>query len=530
MFLTRSIRRKLVTLAALVALMLCALMGAALWSVFEFRRFVNDPDFNVLRGPRRAEVVEALAGLVQPEWPGVAAAPNGGAAEPWCERLAAVQRRVREYREARWSGPAGTSQWVAAALLSQIDAELESLRQEAEGFADGAVPPERISRWTARLQQLVTLAAQIPETRSELREKAAAAREAYHTAFWALVVSGAFVGVLFLISGGFVYRSLFRPIRELHEVACRMAQGHFEYRARLRSGDEMAELGETLNRIAERFCQKQEQWDREVRERSRQLIRTQALVGTGFLAAGVAHEINNPLAAIRWSADAVASRLARSEGALTDADRQAIQRSLNTIRNESERCRVIIARLSEFSRGVDQPREPVDAAALTREVIETVRALGRFRDRQLHLHCPQRLVIEAKRVEYKQVVLNLVANALESTAAGGRVDVSLDERADAAILTVRDDGCGIAADHLEHLFEPFFTHGKDGQGTGLGLAICHRIVTEHGGHITADSDGEGCGATFTVCWPKHLPQHQQADAGRSRYACEPGQSLHRATA
>ncbi len=529
MLLTRSIRRKLVTLAVLVALMLCALMAAALWGVFQFRRFVNDPDFNVLRGPRRAEVVEALAGLVEPEWLDVAAPVPGGMAD-WQERIAAAQRRVREYREARQSGPVGTSQWVGNALLSEIEAELQGLRRDAAAFPGGQVPADQIPRWSLRLQRLITLAAQIPETRTELREKAAAAREAYHTAFWALVVSGAFVVVLFLVSSGFVYRSLFRPIRELHEVASRMAQGHFEYRARLRSGDEMAELAETLNRIAERFCQKQEQWDREVRERSRQLIRTQALVGTGFLAAGVAHEINNPLAAIRWSADAVASRLRRCESTLSDEDRRAIERSLSTIRKESERCRVITARLSEFSRGVDQPREPVDAAALTREVIEMVRALGRFRDRQLQLHCPDRLVIEAKRVEFKQVVLNLVANALESTGPGGRVDVSLDERADAAILTVRDDGCGIAAEHLEHLFEPFFTHGKEGQGTGLGLAICHRIVTEHGGHIAADSDGPGRGATFTVCWPKHLPQRQQPNAERMRPAGDLERPLQRATA
>ena len=103
--------------------------------------------------------------------------------------------------------------------------------------------------------------------------------------------------------------------------------------------------------------------------------------------------------------------------------------------------------------------------------------------------------------EIKQVVLNLLTNALDSLDDGGTVRVELNARDSHAVLTVADNGCGMDAGTLEHLFEPFFTRRRGGQGTGLGLSITYRIIADLGGDIEAASDGPGRGSTFRVRLP-----------------------------
>jgi signal transduction histidine kinase len=103
--------------------------------------------------------------------------------------------------------------------------------------------------------------------------------------------------------------------------------------------------------------------------------------------------------------------------------------------------------------------------------------------------------------EIKQVVLNLLVNALDSIEQQGRVRVEVRRGAGEGVLTVSDDGCGMSDEVLEHLFEPFFTRRRAGQGTGLGLSIVNRIVADHGGRIEATSPGPGLGATFRVTLP-----------------------------
>jgi signal transduction histidine kinase len=103
--------------------------------------------------------------------------------------------------------------------------------------------------------------------------------------------------------------------------------------------------------------------------------------------------------------------------------------------------------------------------------------------------------------EIKQVVLNLVVNALDSMEPGGTLRIEVRQRHGQAELVFDDDGCGMPAEVLENIFEPFFTRRKVGKGTGLGLSITHNIVIQHGGEIAATSPGEGKGSTFTVRLP-----------------------------
>jgi signal transduction histidine kinase len=138
---------------------------------------------------------------------------------------------------------------------------------------------------------------------------------------------------------------------------------------------------------------------------------------------------------------------------------------------------------------------------LVADVAEMLRHVGRFAGRAIEIEEGADVLVMVNPQEIKQVVLNLLVNALDSIDEKGKVRVAAKRSGGEAVLTFTDDGCGMTEEVQEHLFEPFFTRRKTGQGTGLGLSIVHRIVTDHGGRIQAASDGPGSGATFRVTLP-----------------------------
>jgi signal transduction histidine kinase len=129
------------------------------------------------------------------------------------------------------------------------------------------------------------------------------------------------------------------------------------------------------------------------------------------------------------------------------------------------------------------------------------RSCGKYHDKHLKLQDGQPVIAYVNPQEIKQIVLNLVTNALDSVERGGKVTLNVDRQRDQARIVVTDDGCGMTQEVIEHLFEPFFTRRVGGQGTGLGLAITYRIVEEHQGTIEATSEGPGRGSRFTVRLP-----------------------------
>jgi signal transduction histidine kinase len=144
---------------------------------------------------------------------------------------------------------------------------------------------------------------------------------------------------------------------------------------------------------------------------------------------------------------------------------------------------------------------------LVGDVIDMVRHLGNYREKHIEFDPAETVYAPVNSQEIKQVVLNLITNALDSLDPGGVVRVELSRQGAYAELTVQDNGCGMSEEVLEHLFEPFFTRRRDGKGTGLGLSITWQIVNDHGGSIAALSDGPGRGSTFSVTLP--LVQHEQ---------------------
>ena len=297
----------------------------------------------------------------------------------------------------------------------------------------------------------------------------------------------------------------FVPIRKLHDAASRVANGDYAFRLKLRGKDEMVDLADVFNRMIERFQNDKAKLDHEVEERSRQLLRNERLAGIGFLATGIAHEINNPLSAIAMAAESLMERLkeAGDQFGTSPSDHELLRTYLDMIQRQSNRCQQITTRVLDFSRNSAAPRQRHDLTRIVSEVLDMVSHMSRFGHHTIQFDRSRPHMVEVNAPEIQQVIINLIANGLESMETAGTMKISINESLDEVVLTVEDTGCGMTQHVLDNLYEPFFTEKLPGKkGTGLGLSITNRIIAEHQGRIEAGSDGPGKGSTFRV----HLPR------------------------
>src|SRR5262249_38054263 len=236
--------------------------------------------------------------------------------------------------------------------------------------------------------------------------------------------------------------------------------------------------------------------------------------------AGVAHEINNPLASIAFCSEALEARLGEVQEQLRlpakgKNDFEVFAKYLKMIQEEAFRCKNITERLLEFSRGGERRRERVDLARLVQSVLDVTQHLPNSRGKHIAFDSAGPVFAWVSVEEIKSVVLNLVVNALDSMDEGGRVTIGLRARDGLAEFVFTDTGCGMTAEVLENIFEPFFTRNRSGKGTGPGLTITHKVVSQHGGEIEAASAGAGRGSTFRVRLPLQ-PAEEQGSGVRSQ--------------
>ena len=304
---------------------------------------------------------------------------------------------------------------------------------------------------------------------------------------------------------------MFAPIRELQAGVQRVHGGTFDQPIALDSGDELQELADEFNAMVARLHAMYADLARQVNERSRQLVRSERMVSVGFLAAGVAHEINNPLASILFCSEALERRLQDVLNALggsgsstPPAEGEVLARYLKMIQQEALRCKDITQKLLDFSRTGDRRKDPADLTGLVRGVLEVARHLPSSRGKMVVFEPAGYIVAPVNAQDLKSVILNLVVNAIDSLDDGGQLSITLGTAGGYAELVFTDTGCGMTPDVLQNIFEPFYTKSRTGKGTGLGLFISHQIVDQHGGTITAQSAGPGTGSTFTVRIPLQL--------------------------
>ncbi len=236
-----------------------------------------------------------------------------------------------------------------------------------------------------------------------------------------------------------------------------------------------------------------------------QVIETGRLASIGELAAGIAHEINNPVAIMVQEAGWIDDLL--GEGDPCSGENLAeIARAVTQIRTQGDRCKEITYKLLSFARKTD----PTVKEVRLNEVVDEVIGLTSQKTRYANVHIetdlgPDLPVIQASASEIQQVLLNLVNNAIDAIERpGGTVTVSTRSDGEEVLLEVRDTGKGIPEANLERIFDPFFTTKPVGQGTGLGLSICYGIVEKMGGRITVESEIDK-GTTFSVFFPQEAP-------------------------
>jgi signal transduction histidine kinase len=316
-----------------------------------------------------------------------------------------------------------------------------------------------------------------------------------------IVISASVIGIgLMGCLVYFFYGWVFHPIRKLQAGVQRVTAGDFDQPIDLKSGDELEELAVAFDNMTRHLRDMYRDLARQVNERSRQLVRSERMVSVGFLAAGVAHEINNPLASIAFCGEALERRL-HDLLARQPQESETATKYLRMIQQEAFRCKAITQRLLEFSRVGERRREPTDLAELIASVLEIAQHLQNCKGKRIVFQPATRLRAVCNGQDIKSVVLNLVVNALDSMDEGGTLTIHLNQRGALAELVFIDSGCGMAGEVLENIFEPFFTRSRTGKGTGLGLFISHQIIDQHGGEIRAASPGQGQGSTFTVLVP-----------------------------
>ena len=234
-----------------------------------------------------------------------------------------------------------------------------------------------------------------------------------------------------------------------------------------------------------------------------QMIATERLASLGTLAAGVAHEINNPLAIIKESAGWI-KQILKNEESKEIPRRKDLDMALNKIEKGVERAKRITLQLLGFARKDDSVQAEVDLEKLADEAVQLVTREAADRDIEIiqEMDIPEN-TIWSDPYQLRQVLLNLLTNAIHATGSGGRVTIRLEAMVNEVALTVQDTGQGIPKENLERVFEPFFSTKPPGEGTGLGLFVARGIVEKLGGKIEVESR-LGQGSSFRVRLPKYL--------------------------
>ena len=232
------------------------------------------------------------------------------------------------------------------------------------------------------------------------------------------------------------------------------------------------------------------------------LVRQEKLASLGRMAAGVAHELNNPLSAVGGFAEALQRHVVHGE-CIGESRFGDCSEYLGMIQSEVARAAGIVRRLLDFARQREPTIGPVDLAEVVRDAVGLVERQAQLAGRSLRL-APAGTSVEVRgdAQMLQQVFVNLLTNALDAVEAAGEVAVTVREVGDGWVeATVTDTGVGIRPEHLAKIFDPFFTTKEVGKGTGLGLAISQSIVEQHGGTLTIESAGPGRGTRATVRLP-----------------------------
>ena len=328
------------------------------------------------------------------------------------------------------------------------------------------------------------------------------------------------IGFIFIIGVSYYeIRRITLPIATMVAATRSITAGRFDQEVDSNSQGEIALLADSFNTMLKSLRQMRadlEEWARtleeKVRRRTEELVAMQArvaqserLASLGLLAAGVAHEINNPLGGI-LSLTALTLEDMKED----DPNRE----NLDEVVKQTQRCRDIVKGLLEFSRHSEVNTEPADLNKILQETLSWIEKQAQFFNISVVENWDPRLpAVMADKSQLQQVFMNVLMNAVQAMQEKGVITITTRHNAAASAveLLISDTGCGIPPEKVDQIFDPFFTSKASGQGTGLGLSIAYGIITSHRGSISVASE-VGKGSTFTIRLPVSAtaPREEQA--------------------
>ncbi|MDD2898476.1 MAG: HAMP domain-containing sensor histidine kinase [Desulfuromonadaceae bacterium] len=309
--------------------------------------------------------------------------------------------------------------------------------------------------------------------------------------------------ILLLGLGSFVLsRIVVNPINRLLTATEKITGGQYGQRLKMSGSAEMVRLASAFNEMASALGDKDllvtkqmaalTQANSDLRQAREEALRTEKMASIGLLAAGMAHEIGTPLAAIMGYAELSAGE---------NSDIAAIQDYARRISDESSRIDRIVRGLLDFSRQRTQSGEDADVRNTVLSTVDLLKQQGVFKQLNLYTEFDEgELRANCDQHQLQQVIINLLLNSRDATPAGGTITIRVGHENTCIRLDIIDSGTGITDESMKHIFDPFFTTKPPGKGTGLGLAISARIIDGFGGRISA-ANNVGSGSCFTVWLP-----------------------------
>jgi two-component system, NtrC family, sensor kinase len=333
-------------------------------------------------------------------------------------------------------------------------------------------------------------------------------------------VSVGFILLISISAGWLLHRMIYVPLGDLEKGAKRLSSGNFDHPVPVRGEDEFGSLARSSNAMMgalKKSQQELKEWvhtlEEKVNERTQELrlaeaevARGEKLASIGQLAAGIAHELNNPLTGVLTFTHLLRKKM--PEGSQDAED-------LDLVIRETKRCASIIRRLLDFAREKTPEKALVNLNGLIEETVRFVERSAALQQIEIAMDLDPDLpplFVDADLI--KQVLMNILVNAQQAIEERGKIVVescvkrrrltgTTMEAAPVVEIAIGDNGCGIPKANLQRIFDPFFTSKEVGKGTGLGLSVSYGIVRSHGGEIDVEST-EGEGTTFRIYLPAKL--------------------------
>jgi signal transduction histidine kinase len=374
-----------------------------------------------------------------------------------------------------------------------LDARLAVLEQRLIVESGDITDAEHAGIAAMRAQGKALEEEALDEAEHAERDLAQRSRSAVRTMLGAVAVAG--LGLLATL--GFVLRTVVRPLRQLERRAVAVGKGDLAPRpdAALARDDEIGELARAFEDMAGKLASARTALEHRVATKERELARAARYADLGVLSAGVAHEINNPLATIATCAEGLLRRIERN-----GLEPGQAAEYFRTIVSEAYRARDITQRLLTLARAEPGPVTTVDLTVLLEELGRVTKHQLERRGIVLAIDASEPLEVRGNSGELLQALVNLVLNARDASPADRPVRITATRAGTTGVLDVDDAGAGVPPALVERIFEPVFTTKPPGEGTGLGLSLVASIVEGHGGSVVVMRSPQG-GARFRVRIP-----------------------------